>query len=40
MMPIEYSAAAYRFGHSMVRAAYLMNATTVAALLRDLRAAR
>ncbi|MEV6305693.1 heme peroxidase family protein [Actinoplanes sp. NPDC051861] len=28
MMPIEYSVAAYRFGHSMVRAAYLMNART------------
>jgi hypothetical protein len=26
MMPIEYSVAAYRFGHSMVRAAYLLNA--------------
>jgi Animal haem peroxidase len=26
MMPIEYSVAAFRFGHSMVRAAYLMNA--------------
>ncbi|MEU8661798.1 peroxidase family protein [Actinoplanes philippinensis] len=25
MMPIEYSVAAYRFGHSMVRAAYLLN---------------
>ncbi|GIF44067.1 peroxidase family protein [Actinoplanes xinjiangensis] len=25
MMPIEYSVAAYRFGHSMVRAGYLMN---------------
>nr|AHE14713.1 putative ovoperoxidase [uncultured bacterium] len=25
MMPIEYSVAAFRFGHSMVRAAYLMN---------------
>ncbi len=28
MMPIEYSVAAYRFGHSMIRAAYLMNART------------
>jgi hypothetical protein len=26
MMPVEYSVAAYRFGHSMVRAAYLINA--------------
>ncbi|GIE31703.1 myeloperoxidase [Actinoplanes italicus] len=25
MMPIEYSVAAYRFGHSMVRAGYLLN---------------
>jgi hypothetical protein len=25
MMPIEYAVAAFRFGHSMVRAAYLMN---------------
>lgn len=25
MMPVEYSVAAYRFGHSMVRAAYLVN---------------
>jgi hypothetical protein len=25
MMPIEYSVAAFRFGHSMVRAAYLLN---------------
>jgi hypothetical protein len=34
MMPIEYSVAAFRFGHSMVRAGYLMsqrNGTTVAA---------
>jgi hypothetical protein len=28
MMPIEYSVAAYRFGHSMIRAAYLMNTRT------------
>jgi hypothetical protein len=28
MMPIEYSVAGYRFGHSMIRAAYLMNART------------
>jgi hypothetical protein len=28
MMPIEYSVAGYRFGHSMVRAAYLLNART------------
>ncbi len=28
MMPIEYAVAAYRFGHSMVRAGYLLNATT------------
>jgi hypothetical protein len=28
MMPIEYSVAAYRFGHSMVRAAYLLNVRT------------
>ena len=28
MMPIEYSVAAYRFGHSMVRAGYLMNTRT------------
>ena len=26
MMPIEYSVAAYRFGHSMVRAGYTLNA--------------
>ncbi|GAA3957012.1 myeloperoxidase [Amorphoplanes auranticolor] len=26
MMPIEYSVAGYRFGHSMIRATYLMNA--------------
>ncbi|GGN76176.1 myeloperoxidase [Actinoplanes lobatus] len=25
MMPIEYSVAAYRFGHSMIRAGYLLN---------------
>jgi hypothetical protein len=25
MMPVEYSAAAYRFGHSMVRSAYLLS---------------
>jgi hypothetical protein len=35
MMPVEYAAAAYRFGHSMVRAAYLVNATTVAALFAN-----
>jgi hypothetical protein len=28
MMPIEYSVAAYRFGHSMVRAGYLLNNRT------------
>jgi hypothetical protein len=28
MMPIEYSVAAYRFGHSMIRAGYLLNART------------
>ncbi|MDI6102597.1 heme peroxidase family protein [Actinoplanes sp. NEAU-A12] len=28
MMPIEYSVAAYRFGHSMIRAGYLMNTRT------------
>ena len=27
-MPIEYSVAAYRFGHSMIRAGYLMNTRT------------
>jgi hypothetical protein len=27
MMPVEYAVAAYRFGHSMVRAGYLLNAT-------------
>jgi hypothetical protein len=28
MMPIEYSVAAYRFGHSMIRPGYLLNART------------
>ncbi|MFC7534505.1 heme peroxidase family protein [Actinoplanes sp. GCM10030250] len=28
MMPIEYSVAAYRFGHSMIRAGYLLNQRT------------
>ncbi|GGN06043.1 hypothetical protein FHR83_001493 [Actinoplanes campanulatus] len=28
MMPIEYSVAAYRFGHSMIRAGYLLNTRT------------
>jgi hypothetical protein len=28
MMPIEYSVAAYRFGHSMIRGAYLLNVRT------------
>jgi hypothetical protein len=30
MMPLEFSVAAYRFGHSMVRPAYLVAGTTVA----------
>jgi hypothetical protein len=32
MMPVEYAAAAYRFGHSMVRAGYKVNDTTGAAM--------
>ena len=32
MMPLEFSVAAYRFGHSMVRTAYLLRGSTVAAV--------
>ena len=44
MMPIEYSVAAYRFGHSMVRAGYSLNAAGGAAMFDpvqpDLRGSR
>jgi hypothetical protein len=44
MMPIEYSVAAYRFGHSMVRAGYTLNAAGGAPMFApdgpDLRGAR
>jgi hypothetical protein len=34
MMPVEYAAAAFRFGHSMLRAGYGINANTGALLFR------
>jgi hypothetical protein len=44
MMPIEYSVAAYRFGHSMVRAGYTLNAAGGAPMFAadgpDLRGSR
>jgi hypothetical protein len=35
MMPIEYSVAAYRFGHTMVRPGYSINSTTGGAIFSD-----
>lgn len=35
MMPIEYSVAAYRFGHSMVRPGYAMNSSTFGPIFSD-----
>jgi hypothetical protein len=35
MMPVEFAAAAYRFGHSIIRPGYRVNATTGAAFFAD-----